>query len=177
MAHTTEHVAEPSATTTEPVAPPPAPTTPAMTTGVVSEASVGLPVPSGGSIYDPSKTQAQVIAASDRLRSGALVSEDSPARVDPLSMAEHAPLLPSSLEAMDRSGAKIEVVIDPSGIAIEVNVVESSRDATLDASILDAARTWGYEPARAQGAAVSSRLQLNVTLERGVDSAGAATLD
>lgn len=173
---TAEHVPDLPAAP-EPVEPPPTPTTPVMANSVVSEAEVGLPVESGGSVYDPSKAQATVTAASDRLRSVALTSDDSPARVDPLSLGEHAPLPPPSLDSAGRLGAKVEVLVEASGIATEVNVVESSGDAALDAAIIDAARTWSYEPARTQGSAVTSRLQLDVTLERGTDSDGSATLD
>lgn len=172
-----EDVPDLPTTSTEPTAQADTTPPPAMTTGVASEAAVGLPVESGGSVYDPSKAQAQAISATDRLRSVASPSEDSPARVDPLSLAEHAPLRPSSLYPADRSGTRVEVVIDQSGIAIEVNVIEGSGDAALDASILDAARTWSYEPARADGAAVMSRLQLDVILERGADSDGSGMLD
>jgi TonB family protein len=164
-------------TSTEPTAQADTTPPPTLAIGVVSEAAVGLPVESGGSVYDPSKAQAHAISATDRLRSAAAPSEDSPARVDPLSLAEHAPLPPSSLHPADRSGTRVEVAIDPSGIAIEFNVIEGSGDAALDAAILEAARTWSYEPARADGAAVMSRLQLDVILERGVDSDGPAMLD
>ena len=145
---------------------------PAMAPAIASEATVGLPAESGGSVYDPSAVQSHAIPVSSRLISAPLSSVDSPARVDPTSLAEHAPFLTTSFRRAGAATAIVEATVDRSGLVVEVNVIQSSEDAHLDTAILDAARKWSYEPAREGGEAVTSRLQLDVTVEFGAESDG-----
>ncbi len=148
---------------------------PAMAPAIASEATVGLPAESGGSVYDPSAVQSHAIPASGRLIFVNASNDDSPARVDPMSLAKHAPLLTTSFRRAGAATAIVEATVDRSGLVVEVNVIQSSEDAHLDTAILDAARKWSYEPAREGGESVTSRLQLDVTVEFGVESEGPVT--
>lgn len=132
-------------------------------------AGIGLPVDPGGSVYDPSTTQATKNPATALLRATPTPGDDVPASVEPASLAEHPPV-PLPLHDPVQAVARLEFALDATGQATDITLIQGSGDTRLDAAILDVANSWAFEAARVNGEAVTSRLQLEVTLERDAHS-------
>ena len=93
-----------------------------------------------------------------------IYTAEEPGIVQPVTIRQEVPAVPTSLSQLTRSQGIVDLVIDPQGRVISI-VMRSSIHPTYDKMIVNAARDWKYKPATLKGTPVQFRklLQISVT--------------
>jgi protein TonB len=89
--------------------------------------------------------------------------EMGPGVTPPVKISGESASYPERARRFDQYGTvAIDLIVDENGLPSQLEVVESA-GAILDEVVLDAVRTWRFEPARKDGVRVKVRWQVRHT--------------
>ncbi len=94
-----------------------------------------------------------------------IYTADDKAIVQPVTVRQDMPVVPSTIAAMAKSFGILDLVIDEQGRVISI-AIRSRVHPVYDSALVNAARDWKYKPATLNGTPVRFRKLLRLTIRR-----------
>lgn len=111
----------------------------------------------------PAPAPEPVVASAPVPVAPAIYTADEPIIVQPVSIRQELPRVPSTIVRLVRQSGILEVIIDEKG-RVEAAAVRASVHPIYDSMLLSAATEWRYQPARLNGEPVKFRKRIQVTV-------------
>jgi TonB family protein len=131
----------------------------------LAAASVPVPVPAPEPEPEAAPEHEPVVAAPPVPVAPAIYTADEASIVQPVSIRQILPRVPSHIVMLARNSGILEVIIDEKG-RVEAAAVRASVHPIYDSMLLAAASDWRYQPARLNGGPVKFRKRIQVTVAK-----------
>ncbi|MBA2301304.1 MAG: hypothetical protein H0W08_01570 [Acidobacteria bacterium] len=103
--------------------------------------------------------------AAPRLAAPRLYTSDDKSVVPPVIIRQDVPSMPAAISGMTRSQGVLDITIDEQGRVVAL-ALRSRVHPMYDATLLNAARDWKYQPATLDGSPVRFRKLLQISIKR-----------